>query len=125
MKNTTMLALVLIIIVGAGIFVFAKGNIKESISQESAEGSKIQEITLSMKNYNYYPSTIKVKQGIPVRISLDKSVAGCYRSFTIKEFGIAKNLRTPEDYIEFVPNKKGTFTFACSMNMGRGKLIVE
>ena len=86
---------------------------------------KTQEVVLSMKNYNYYPNTIKVKSDIPVRIYLDESVVGCYRGFTIRDFGINKYLKTPEDYIEFTPNKKGTFVFACSMGMGTGKIIVE
>ena len=60
----------------------------------------------------------------PVRIYLDASVRGCYRSFTVKSFGVAKNLRTPEDYVEFTPDKEGTFGFACSMGMGTGKIIV-
>ena len=78
-----------------------------------------------MKNYNYYPQTVKVKANQPVRIYLDKSVAGCYRSFTIRDFGVVKYLETEKDYVEFTPNKKGSFRFACSMGMGTGTLIVE
>lgn len=123
MKNATLIAFIIVIILGIGIFVFANGN--QKAGNEEVKGNEIQKITLGIKNYNYYPNTITVKEGIPVRISLDKSVTGCYRSFTIREFGVAKVLRTPEDYVEFIPDKKGTFTFACSMGMGRGKLIVE
>ena len=128
MKNTTILIIIVIIIASIGAFVFVKGNAEENLDEKTAENNdinNIQKITLGIKNYNYYPNTIKVKEGIPVRISLDKSVTGCLRSFTIRDFGVAKVLRTPEDYVEFIPNKKGTFTFACSMGMGRGKIIVE
>ena len=124
MKNTTILLIITVIIISAGAFVFVNGNVKENFDEET-KGNNVQEITLSMRNYNYYPNTITVKKGIPVRIRLDNSITGCYRSFTIREFGVAKNLRTPEDYVEFIPDKKGTFTFACSMGMGRGKIIVE
>jgi len=124
MKNATILIIIATIVVSVGAFVLVNGNVKENPDEE-IKGNNIQEITLGIKNYNYYPNTITVKEGIPVRISLDKSVTGCLRSFTIRDFGVAKVLRTPEDYIEFVPDKKGTFTFACSMGMGRGKLIVE
>ena len=128
MKNTTMLILIVIVIVSVGAFVFVNGTAKENFNEAIAENndnSNIQKINLGIKDYNYYPNTIKVKEGIPVRISLDKSVTGCLRSFTIRDFGVAKVLRTPEDYVEFIPDKKGTFTFACSMGMGRGKIIVE
>ena len=124
MKNATILIIIATIVVSVGAFVLVNGNVKENPDEE-IKGNNIQEITLGIKNYNYYPNTITVKEGIPVRISLDKSVTGCLRSFTIRDFGVAKVLRTPEDYIEFVPDKKGTFTFACSMGMGKGKLIVE
>jgi len=85
----------------------------------------VQEVTFSLKDYNYYPNTIKVKSGVPVRIYLDSSVVGCLRSFTVKEFGVNKHLPGSEDYVEFTPTKTGRFAFACSMNMGTGTLVVE
>ena len=126
MKNTTIF-IILIIIIAGGIFFFSKeaksGN--QDLTGNIIKDNELQKITLSIKNYNYYPNTIKVKSGIPVRINLDESVRGCYRSFTIMDFGIVKRLATPEDYVEFTPTKKGTYTFACSMGMGRGIIIVE
>ncbi|MBS3150240.1 cupredoxin domain-containing protein [Candidatus Woesearchaeota archaeon] len=124
MKNTTILLIIVAIIISVGAFVFVNGNGKGN-PDGAKEDDIIQEITLSMRNYNYYPNTITVKKGIPVRIRLDSSITGCYRSFTIRDFGVSKNLRTPEDYVEFVPDKKGTFRFACAMGMGTGTIIVE
>lgn len=97
-------------------------QIEKPIEEDSRE---IQNVILSIKNYNYYPTTITVAVNKPVRIYLDASVSGCLRSFTIPELGIAKNLRTPQDYVEFTPTKPGTYLFACSMRMGTGTLIVE
>ncbi len=90
-----------------------------------AGNGNVQKVVIGVRNYNYYPNTITVKVGQPVSISLDESVSGCLRDFTIRDFGIREYLRTPQDTIEFTPDKKGTFTFACSMGMGRGRLIVE
>jgi len=119
--------LFIILIVGVvGFFIF--GN-SAGVTGNTISGDNVnvqaQKVVLGMKNYNYYPNTITVKENQPVRIYLDSSVVGCYRSFVIREFGIAKYLKTPNDYIEFTPNKKGTYGFACSMGMGTGKLIVE
>ena len=127
MKNTTIMIIVLLVVIIMGIFIFTKSEAKQNISGNVVlnNDNEMQKITLSMKNYNYYPNTIKVKVGIRVRINLDESVRGCYRSFTIREFGISKYLKTPNDYVEFTPTKKGAYTFACSMGMGRGKIIVE
>ncbi|MBS3070860.1 cupredoxin domain-containing protein [Candidatus Pacearchaeota archaeon] len=104
---------------------FMLGNSEVSKDDYNDESGEFQKVVIGMKGFNYYPNTITVKEGIPVRIYLDESVVGCLRSFTIPEFGVAKYLKTQEDYVEFTPNKKGTFKFACSMNMGTGTLIVE
>lgn len=91
----------------------------------TSENAEFQKIVLSFKNYNYYPSTITVDVNKPVRIYLDSSVQGCLRSFTIPALGIAKNLQTPNDYVEFTPTEKGLYRFACAMGMGTGTVTVE
>lgn len=108
-------------------FIMVKGNSSSGSSEVYSAPivNGIQEVTFSLKDYNYYPNTVKVKNGIPVRIYLDSSVVGCLRSFTVREFGVNEYLQGPEDYVEFTPTKSGTFGFACSMNMGTGVLIVE
>ncbi len=131
MKNITILILIGIVVLGVGGFVFAssgKITINENDSAQLIEqpsNNEAQQITLSTKNYNYYPNTIKVKAEQPVSISLDSSVSGCLRSFTIKELGISKYLKNVNDVLVFTPVKKGTFKFSCSMGMGYGTLIVE
>ena len=126
MKAIYYVLLIVLIIAAAGFFMFnglatnATGNV---VADNSA--GQVQKVTLSSKNLNYYPNTITVKSDEPVRIYLDESVTGCLRSFTIRDFGVAKYLRTPNDYIEFTPTKQGTYSFACSMGMGTGTLIVE
>ena len=124
MKNTTILLIIVAIIISVGAFVFVNGNGKGN-PDGAKEDDIIQEITLSMRNYNYYPNTIKVKEGVPVEITLDEGVVGCYRAFTIRDFGVQVYSKTPNEKITFTPNKKGTFGFSCAMGMGRGTLIVE
>lgn len=106
-------------------FIMARGNSSNSEVFVVPIIDGVQEVTLGVKDYNYYPNTLKVKSGTPVRIYLDSSVVGCLRSFTVREFGVNKYLPSPQDYVEFTPDKAGTFAFACSMNMGTGVLIVE
>jgi len=90
-----------------------------------AAGGQVQEVVLGMKDYNYYPNTITVDSGNTVRLSMDDSAYGCFRDFTLRDFGVRKHLATPSDYVEFVADKKGTYTFSCSMGMGLGKLVVK
>ena len=121
-----MLIGIMILLVGGFIFL-GSGKSSSAGNTGSAVINKgeAQKINLGTKNYNYYPDTIKVKAGQPVELTLDESVYGCLRSFTIKDLGIQEYSRSPEEKIEFTPTQKGTFAFSCSMGMGYGKLIVE
>ncbi|MEK6842395.1 MAG: cupredoxin domain-containing protein [Nanoarchaeota archaeon] len=123
-KTTLYFALVLILIVTAGYFLLGKNEISSSNQIPNTENGDVQKIVLGVKNLNYYPNTITVESGKPVRIYLDETVSGCLRSFAIREFGISKYLKTPQDSLVFTPTKKGTFGFSCSMGMGRGTLVV-
>ncbi len=85
-----------------------------------------QEINVTVKG-GYSPDVIVVKQGAPVRLNFYRDeTSSCSEQVVFGDFGIAKELpafkTTP---IEFTPEKTGEFTFACGMNMLRGKLIVE
>jgi plastocyanin domain-containing protein len=124
MKNKLVIIIVVVLIIGFGIFLISNSKAAGNLNGDSSKNS-IQEITLSIKNHNYYPQTVKVKLNETVRIYLDASVTGCYRGFTLRDFGVSKYLPTLNDYVEFTPTKKGTFQFACSMGMGTGTLIVE
>ena len=122
---------IIIIIIVAGFYLYNNSVKGDSIdngnngNNGNGNSGETQKITLSMKNGNYYPNTINVKANQPVEITLDNSVRGCYRSFTIRDLGVVKYAKTPEDKIIFTPKKTGSFRFACSMGMGTGTIIVE
>ncbi len=129
MKNTTMFIGILVMIGLAGAFIFAggdKGVTGKVIAEDpQALPGEMQKVVISQKDFNYYPAEIKVRANQPVEIRLDKSVGGCLRSFTIKELGVSKYLKSENDKLVFTPTKKGTYSFACSMGMGYGKIVVE
>ena len=110
-----------LLVFGGGMFLVKNG----SATGKSISGGEVQKVVIGMKNFDYYPQKIKVKAGIPVSVSLDKSVFGCFRDFTIRELGISEYLANPSDSVEFTIDKKGTYTFECSMGMGSGILIAE
>ena len=64
----------------------------------TAVNGTAQKVTIGMKNGNYYPNTLTVNAGQPVELALDSSVAGCFRSFTIRELGISKYVKTLFDF---------------------------
>lgn len=125
MKTTAYVIGIILLIIISGSFMLKSNEAVTGNTVKSNPDSDIQKIVIGVKNFNYYPNTIEVKAGKPVSISLDNSVSGCLRDFTIREFGIRKYLRTPSDTVEFTPTKPGTYTFACSMGMGTGTLIVK
>ncbi len=115
---------IIAIIVILGYFLLSGKSTSGNTINEPAGNGEIQKITLGFKG-NYYPNTIKVKQGVPVEITLDNSVRGCFRTLVIKDLGVKKTSSAPSDIIAFTPDKKGTFIYACGMHMGTGTIIVE
>ncbi len=98
---------------------------REKVVAETSDAG-VQEIKVTVKG-GYSPDVIVVKRGAPVRLNFYRDeTSSCSEQVVFGEFGIAKDLpafkTTP---IEFTPDKIGEFTFACGMNMLRGKLIVE
>jgi plastocyanin domain-containing protein len=98
---------------------------REKIAAETNEAG-VQEIKVTVKG-GYSPDVIVVKKGLPVRLNFYRDeTSSCSEQVVFGDFGIARDLpafkTTP---VEFTPNKSGEFTFACGMNMLRGKLIVE
>ncbi len=124
-KSTAYLFGIILLVVVAGFFMLRGGGGSTTGEVVADSNGDFQKVTLGIKSYNYYPNTVKVKAGEPVRVYLDKSVSGCYRSFNIRDLGVSKYLATPNDYVEFTPTKPGRYGFACSMGMGTGTLIVE
>ena len=127
MKNTTIIVGIILLLVVGAFFVFSNSG-KESVNLQGNSGQDlqgVQKFVLTMKNSNYYPNEITVKADTPVSISLDNKVTGCLRSFNIKQLGLSKYMVSVSDALEFTPTQKGTYTFACSMGMGYGKLIVK
>lgn len=88
--------------------------------------SGVQEIEVVVKG-GYSPDVIAVKVGKPLRLNFYRDeTASCSEQVVFGDFGIARDLPAFQTTsIEFTPDKAGEFTFACGMNMLRGKLIVE
>lgn len=98
---------------------------REKVAAESNQ-SGVQEITVTVKG-GYSPDVIVVKKGEPVRLNFYRDeTSSCSEQVVFGDFGIAGDLPAYKTTaIEFTPENPGEFTFACGMNMLRGKLIVE
>jgi plastocyanin domain-containing protein len=98
---------------------------RESVAAAINE-SGAQEVRITVKG-GYSPDVIVVKQGAPVRLEFYRDeTSSCSEQVVFGDFGIARELPAfKTTTIEFTPDKAGEFTFACGMNMLRGKLIVQ
>jgi plastocyanin domain-containing protein len=123
-KTIFIVLIISVLLIGGFLFFENKSVTGNSNNNNPGDSGNIQKITLGFKS-NYYPNTIKVKQGIPVEITLDSSIRGCYRNFNIPQLGVSKSSSSPTDTIKFTPDQKGTFGFRCGMGMGTGTIIVE
>lgn len=95
-----------------------------------SDNSNVLNIEVTAKQFEFIPSTIRVKQGDTVWLHV-KSIDVTH-GLVIPEFGINEQLSPNEDvHVKFVADKKGTFPFACSVPCGsghgkmQGQIIVE
>lgn len=119
MKNK----IILLLILGALLFVGC-GKIT------TQEREKVKEFDIIAKNWEFIPDTIEVNLGDKVELHI-KSV-DVVHGFALPDFGINEKLEPHQDvHVEFVADKKGIFTFACSVPCGsghrgmKGQLIVK
>ncbi len=86
-----------------------------------------QEIDLKIENSLYSPNVLLVKKGIPLKINVHSTdTAGCGAEMVFPDFKLRRIIPAGSDgVIELMPDKVGTFKFHCSMDMAKGKLIVQ
>jgi cytochrome c oxidase subunit 2 len=153
--NTKYLVFALIVIVILGVGGFLVMNKKQTSTTTPAEtttttpsavmnattspsetgtGSAMQGetkvITISAKQFEFSPNMIKVKQGDKVTIKATSE--DVEHGFALPDFGINLDLQPGQEVTkEFVADKKGTYTFFCSVPCGsghremKGTLVVE
>jgi sulfite exporter TauE/SafE len=87
----------------------------------------LQKVTLAVSNSGYTPKYFRVKSGVPVELTLETGgdVYSCATAFTFKAFDIYDLLKPQDSKVhKFTPEKKGIYTFSCSMGMYSGTMEV-
>jgi cytochrome c oxidase subunit II len=94
---------------------------QESIARPSvtAPGSDEQVIRISAKTFEFQPSEITVKKGVPVTLEL--SSADRHHGFKLSAFQVRTEIKPGSvEKVRFVPDRTGTFTFLCDVFCGDG-----
>lgn len=120
--NKTVIALVVIVLLVIGGFVLfnkqGNDNAKGQDSTTSTSG-ELKEFRVEAFQFGFDPEVIEVNQGDRVRIiALSRDVP---HGLSIPEFDVNLYLNgLQEQTAEFVADKKGTFSFSCSVPCGSG-----
>ena len=88
--------------------------------------SGVQDVKVVVKG-GYSPSVIRVRQGVPLRLTFDRQESGdCTSRVVFADLGVSKTIPAfGSATLEFTPDRVGEFDFACGMNMIHGTLVVE
>ena len=83
-------------------------------------------IQMKVTQSGYTPNVITVKRGVSVDLVIDNPLEdSCLSTFTMPDFNINNvNLKTGMTTLTFTPDKTGTYTFSCGMQMFKGSIIV-
>ena len=89
-------------------------------------GQGSQEADIVVKG-GYSPSTIVLKQGVPATVNFDmQDSTACLSHVVFEQLGVDKDLTKQKVTTVDIPtDKKGTYNFACGMDMFHGKVIVK
>jgi plastocyanin domain-containing protein len=103
----------------------AFGDSPEAAAKTTPQ-NQAQTATVEVTDKGFEPASLKLKAGVPAKVTfVRKTDATCAKEVVIKEYGINRKLPLNEPVtVEFTP-RKGEFTFACGMDMIKGKLIIE
>jgi plastocyanin domain-containing protein len=113
-----------IVLIALVLWYFFAGEGVRAAASVTATG--VQRLKVSVKG-GYTPDVIVVKRGAPVELDFYRDETNsCTEQVIFGDFGISRMLPAfKTTQIQFTPDRAGTFTFNCGMNMVRGKLIVE
>ena len=107
----------------AGLWWFFFG---ERAHHEAELSDGVQEVEITV-NGGYSPNVIHVREGVPLRLVFDRRDRGeCTSRVVFGDFGVSAALPEGErTAVGLLPDKPGSFRFACGMNMVFGTLVVE
>lgn len=98
-------------------------NVVSAQANINSDGVQVAKLSVSGGSYVISPNSFKL--GNKVRLEADiLQMPGCSKSIVISAFGVRKIVSDSDNYIEFTPDKAGTFNIACSMNMYKGTFSV-
>ena len=104
-----------LLVASAGLLL--QQTVVRSAAQEVPNDEQV--IRISASTFEFKPSDITVKKGVPVTfelVSMDR-----HHGFKLSEFHLRADIKPGAvEKVRFVPDKTGTFTFFCDFFCGEG-----
>lgn len=102
------------------------GNLQADNGVESSAENGIQSAKITITPRGYSPNYLKVKQGVPLKLTLQsKDAYNCASAFRIPSLKLGKNVQpNTTEILQFTPKEKGKIAFTCSMGMYTGTIEV-
>ncbi len=99
---------------------------RQGQAAEATSGSGVQEATIVIHG-GYEPATIRVKSGMPVRLTFDRQETdSCSEEIVFPDFNLRRFLPAYErTTVDLPAPASGEHPFMCGMSMLHGRLIAE
>ena len=108
---------IVIFLLAASVGYLLQETVLRSAAKETWDTEQV--IRISASTFEFKPSQITVKKGVPVTlelISADRS-----HGFKLSEFQVRVDVKPGAvEKVRFIPDKTGTFTFLCDVFCGDG-----
>ncbi len=111
-------------LVGAFIALAGYTIAQQKKADTKASNAQTAKITIDAKGFT--PGSLTLKPDVPAQVTFLRTTDDtCATSIVIPEYKIKQDIPLNKPtVVEFTP-KKGTFGFACGMNMYQGKIVVQ
>ena len=105
------------ILIAASASLLIQETVARPTSHELRDDEQV--IRISASNFEFKPSEILVKKGVPVTLELVSQDR--HHGFKLTEFRLRAEIKPGVvEKVRFVPDKIGTFTFICDVFCGDG-----
>ena len=106
-----------IFLVAASVGYLHQGSVLQSTPQHVVSDEQV--VRISASTFEFKPSQITVKKGVPVRLELTSQDR--HHGFKLTQFNVRVDVKPGGvESVRFVPDKTGTFTFFCDVFCGDG-----
>lgn len=97
------------------------------VAEAREKRARIQEATITLTSKGYQPERVRLRRGIPARLTfVRKFTATCATEVIIEKYRIRRELPINRPVvIEFTPEKSGELEYTCSMKMVGGKISIR